>query len=748
MADVRSDGSAGGMIALVPANPRRFAVSGGDRAESMHLTLVFLGEDVSNLPEVQAEGLKAAGARIASQQGPNEARVTGHAVWNMDHAEDPAAVYEIQNSPVLDDLNRMACGASRDVLGMLLPKQHEPFRPHVTAGYGIGTEAMKTSGPVTFDRVRVALGTEITDYPLTGGETGDAIGYSEEGIAMAEETVDAAKTGEAEVTEKDGELELHWPCLVLEGMRTGDGRFIPYGSLGARGLPLPVAGQVTNDGGHKGAEVFGKITKLERREGPTVTSKETGEPFPKGTAVWEAWGVGDPESRPGTLAAKGYLIGNSADIADATVEDELADGKPQRSLVGGKIGGTTLVPIPAFADGFVEVNGQRLDAQPAVEPIAASAAWTEMDPEHPAPVVASAVAEVPPLKWFTDPKLSRLTPLTRDGRHVFGHIADWNREHTSFVGQRMFAPRSRSDYKWFNTGAFTASDLDGTHRTVAVGRLTIGGGHADTALTHREAVRLYDDAATAWAYVAAGEDQYGIWVNGVTAEDADEVTIRKAFAHPPSGDWRPIDGSLELVAAHCVNSAGIPVPRTRVASGTVVALVAAGYVAPAPENPDVLAEQVATLAAEKVLVGLREYFNGPELTLEQRHGTLVMELKAGDLLEELDLPFPTGDDWRTELTDLNATDWVLLGRIEGEPGELANWVDKAGGLPPYIKRIEKHLEARGMAKSRAIATAVNVVKKACSTGDLNFPGVQKENAGSQAEACAAVARWESMKKAS
>jgi hypothetical protein len=74
-----------------------------------------------------------------------------------------------------------------------------------------------------------------------------------------------------------------------------------------------------------------------------------------------------------------------------------------------------------------------------------------------------------------------------------------------------------------------------------------------------------------------------------------------------------------------------------------------------------------------------------------------------------------------------------------------NWVDDVGGLPQYIKRIEKHLEKKGMTESRAIATAVNVVKKMCATGDINFPGAQQVNAGSRAEACAAVADWERKK---
>lgn len=74
-----------------------------------------------------------------------------------------------------------------------------------------------------------------------------------------------------------------------------------------------------------------------------------------------------------------------------------------------------------------------------------------------------------------------------------------------------------------------------------------------------------------------------------------------------------------------------------------------------------------------------------------------------------------------------------------------NWVEDSGGLPQYIERIAQHLHAKGMEIGYAIATAVNVVKKACATGDLNYPGVQHENAGSQAEACAAVADWERKK---
>jgi hypothetical protein len=87
----------------------------------------------------------------------------------------------------------------------------------------------------------------------------------------------------------------------------------------------------------------------------------------------------------------------------------------------------------------------------------------------------------------------------------------------------------------------------------------------------------------------------------------------------------------------------------------------------------------------------------------------------------------------------------LLDELDEDALTAANWVEKAGGLPQYIKRISKHLQEKGMDQSRAIATAVNVAKKMCASGDLNYPGLQKVNPGSRAEACAAVADWEAKK---
>jgi HK97 family phage major capsid protein len=78
-----------------------------------------------------------------------------------------------------------------------------------------------------------------------------------------------------------------------------------------------------------------------------------------------------------------------------------------------------------------------------------------------------------------------------------------------------------------------------------------------------------------------------------------------------------------------------------------------------------------------------------------------------------------------------------------------NWVSKSGGLPDYIDRIRKHLEAEGMSTGHAIATAVNAARKMAAdpADQSNWPGKQHVNPGSRAEAAAAVAQWEAMKAA-
>jgi len=190
-------------------------------------------------------------------------------------------------------------------------------------------------------------------------------------------------TGGVEVNglNDEGLLPLFFPALVIEGMSTSDGRNIGAGALGHRALPISILAQWTNpgqQGGHAGAEVIGHLTELTRVPGPEVTSRQTGEPFPEGTFVWQGRGVADPETTGGKLVQAGHLRGNSVDLADVDYDEAFADdGKATINITRGEIAATTLCPIPAFADAYVEVSA---DDEPATATaLTSSAMLAELD---------------------------------------------------------------------------------------------------------------------------------------------------------------------------------------------------------------------------------------------------------------------------------------------------------------------------------------------------------------------------------
>jgi len=602
---VRTDG----MVALVPANPQMLVAPGGDHAEQLHLTLAYLGEELDSWePEMVAAvhivarrltdaqfaqeeerrrleeaGIDPDGAggvssmsKSQAQQGPLDARIFSHAVFNPngDNGHDPATVYLLDGQgdrEAIEWLRNDVVSQVRNAIGDVnMPEQHQPFLPHVTAGYGLDPNQVTYTGPVTFDRIRVAIGDDVTDYPLGGGDA----------------------------------------------------------------------------------------------------------------------------------------------------------------------------------------------------------------------VLVASAADLPPVDWFEDPKLDSYTPITvtEDGR-VFGHLAPWGVCHTGIQDRCRTAPRSAANYAYFRVHACRARDANGDTVTVPVGYGTVSqapgiGGHAAAraGMSPTEVAAHYDNTCTAAMELAAGEDEHGIWVAGRLMPGLDADTEYKARGAALSGDWRRIRGGMELVAALAVNSPGFPVPyKALVAAGEPQVILAAGYQPPPAPEPLNTLPLLQTLLAQCLDAAL------PSLADTQwdQEVALLLELDG-------DHPWFSLDDTQTLAADSvpgwegavgpfkagyaqphvyardvysgagNCVCGSALGEdlhVQAAPGVdvpdrmrvKPEALQAAGGkvlhLPPYIKRIEKHLEKKGMAKGRAIATAVNAAKKMCATGDLNFPGSQQVNPGSRAEACAAVAQW-------
>jgi hypothetical protein len=243
-------------------------------------------------------------------------------------------------------------------------------------------------------------------------------------------------------------------------------------------------------------------------------------------------------------------------------------------------------------------------------------------------LVAGAFPVAPPDAWFEDPQLEGPTPLTvdDDGR-VHGHIATFDVAHIGLPG-RVHAPKSRSGYAYFKTGLLrTASG-----KTVNVGQLTLAGGHAPLQADAAAAVAHYDNTASAVADVNAGEDRWGIWVAGGLRPEVTPSQLRTLRASAPSGDWRPINGNLELVACCQVNVPGFPTTRARVASGAITALVAAGARPLAARKLALLADAAV---AERLTALEQHVFGLDGVDLVEGDGSVVVaDADGGEPLAE------------------------------------------------------------------------------------------------------------------
>jgi DNA-binding ferritin-like protein len=395
------------------------------------------------------------------------------------------------------------------------------------------------------------------------------------------------------------------PLVIPEEMESGDGRKFKKGAIELRELPLPLLWQISTGSGHDGSVVVGRIDHMERTD----------------DGIGNAYGyfdTGEYGKEAERLVREGFLRGVSADMdkfeASEEVEEEVVtsskEGEEDKTIKKEKIViskarvmAVTIVPKPAFQECKIFLD-QETDESPEEDEMIPDGIYVEnVEPAEAEAVVASgmiagAIPTTPPQSWFQDPKLSQPTPLTvTDEGRVYGHIAAWHVDHIGMVAGTK-PPRSRSKYSYFHTGVVRTEE----GADVPVGQITLAGGHADIRASAAEAVKHYDDTASAVIDVHAGEDSHGIWVAGSLRPGVTPEQVRALRASAPSGDWRPIRGSLELVAVCQVNVPGFPIARAMVAGGQITALVAAGASALAKmrSNPvDELNERVARLEADK-----------------------------------------------------------------------------------------------------------------------------------------------------
>lgn len=397
-----------------------------------------------------------------------------------------------------------------------------------------------------------------------------------------ESAQDAITAGAIQALPADNELggEFVIPLVIPEELESGDGREAERYSLDIRNLPLPLMWQIQTGEGHNGSVVVGRIDRMGRT------------PQGIGMAIGR-FDTGPYGREAERMVRAGMLRHVSADMDKFEAEAEEAAEKPGKiaksklNIKKARVMGVTIVAKPAFQECTIEMAPERqITLEDDVLPD--GIITEEVNPMETAALVAAgyiadAIPVVPPREWFDDPKLTRPTPLTVDDNgRVYGHVAAWHQPHMNPALNGVRPPRSSSGYAYFNKGVIRTDDGS----DVTVGQLTLVGGHADLHFSANEAVKHYDDTASAFADVHAGEDEHGIWVAGALRPGVTAEQIRAIRASTPSGDWRPIRGKLELIAVCQVNVPGFPIARAMVASGHTTAIVAAGASALAQMRPD------------------------------------------------------------------------------------------------------------------------------------------------------------------
>jgi hypothetical protein len=96
-----------------------------------------------------------------------------------------------------------------------------------------------------------------------------------------------------------------------------------------------------------------------------------------------------------------------------------------------------------------------------------------------------------------------------------------------------------------------------------------------------------------------------------------------------------------------------------------------------------------------------------------------------------------------EKSNLRADDLGLIVLLATSSASLdespkKNWVENAGNLPPYVRKLARAIMKTGKSKSQAIAIAISRIKKWAAGGD-------EVNADTRAKAAKALAQWEALK---
>lgn len=418
----------------------------------------------------------------------------------------------------------------------------------------------------------------------------DSTVKSRDGRTRQEEIDKRAADGTVRARDEDEPRTLRAAATGETMKRTWTGRLAPIGEVSGdrrmfkaggtfafRTFPLPLMHQRQTSMGHDESVTIGSIRSAEIREDGIYAE---GVLFDNEDSEVAAEMLTEGVTRPSIdwCDEQWELVNADGEPIDPETITEETIGDVVYQISGMTLMAATLVAKPAFDGTYVTIDGEAADTEDTEDDDAEGEPDTEEEETelaaslvaagHPAAPVFDAAA-------FANPNLSEITGIraTPDGR-VVGHVATWNECHVGIRDRCVLAPRSKTNYAMFHV-----SEVETDQGPVAVGRLTVGAGHADPKLGVIPAREHYDNAASCWALGRLYEDDHGIAFAGIVHPNATPRQIMDGTSAPLSGDWRRHGGNLELVAALTVNTPGYPVVRgASDKQGRQLSLVAAGVV--------------------------------------------------------------------------------------------------------------------------------------------------------------------------
>lgn len=194
---------------------------------------------------------------------------------------------------------------------------------------------------------------EVFDFKCASARTCDAW------IARAEQAeLDMMDDEMLPDDPSDGE-DFH-TMMVVEGVWTGDGRYIEEGALSWRDLPLPLMATDRTTEGHMNAVLIGRLTRIERmgREvhayGSYVkTDDSSAMSLQNLVRNGELRGVSvDLDSLEYEVIVPGEMPEETVDPSTGEVAVPIDDLKMR--VTSARIMGCTVVPFPAFQEAFIE----------------------------------------------------------------------------------------------------------------------------------------------------------------------------------------------------------------------------------------------------------------------------------------------------------------------------------------------------------------------------------------------------------